>query len=248
MYNDYRVTNQYFLAKYNIDVKNILKYEKNKEICESVLKNINLEINPGEFLIILGPSGSGKSTLLNHILGLEQPTTGQVSMCGNVITGLKANAIARLRYKYFGIVFQRPDWINSISVLQNVMLPLAIHNVAGKVRTEKAWTYLKDVDMADHAAYPPNQLSGGQQQKIALARAMVNDPPVYIADEPTGNLDSVSAVKVMDTFKRLNQEMKRTVIMVTHNIEYVRYGSRTIYIRDGMVVDGAAGMMMNSPQ
>ena len=207
-----------------------------------VLKNINVKIFPGEFIIILGPSGSGKSTLLNHILGLEQPTSGEVWMCGHKLNGLSQQKIAKLRYQFFGIVFQRPDWINSINVLNNVQLPLAINNTARHIRTERAWERLKQVDMADHAHYPPNELSGGQQQKIALARSMVNNPDSYIADEPTGNLDSVSAVKVMEIFKALNQNEKKTVIMVTHNIEYVRYGTRTINIRDGQVVEGIPGL------
>ncbi|MEK7636911.1 MAG: ABC transporter ATP-binding protein [Patescibacteria group bacterium] len=205
----------------------------------TVLKDINLEIFPGEFVIILGPSGSGKSTLLNHLLGLEQPTSGRVILYGHDITNLGTNAIARLRYRYCGVIFQRPDWINSINVVQNVSLPLAIHGVRTGDRLSKAWQYLKEVDMTDHGSYPPTDLSGGQQQKIALARAMINEPSMYIADEPTGNLDSVSADKVMDIFQHLNQDQKKTIIMVTHNIDYVRFGSRTVYIRDGQVASGA---------
>ncbi len=226
-------------------MKNVNKTYQVGKNAIPVLKNINLTIMPGEFLIILGPSGSGKSTLLDHILGLEQPTSGEVWMCGTKITGLSQNKIAKLRYQHFGIIFQRPDWVNSINVLNNVQLPLAIHNVNKKVRRERAWEKLKEVEMTDHAQYPPNQLSGGQQQKVALARSMVNDPEVFIADEPTGNLDSVSALKVMEIFKELNQERHKTMIMVTHNIEYVRYGSRTIYIRDGMIVEGASSMLLN---
>lgn len=203
-----------------------------------VLKNINVRIEPGEFIIVLGPSGSGKTTLLNHFLGLEQPTTGQVRLFGHDITRLSSNEIARLRYTYFGVVFQRPDWITSINVTQNVLLPLAIHNINKRERVEKAIESLKQVDMLDHATFAPNDLSGGQQQKVALARAMINNPPAYIADEPTGNLDSVSAEKVMEMFRRLNQDQQKTIIMVTHNIEYVKYGTRTIYIRDGQVVEG----------
>lgn len=218
-------------------MKNVNKsYQVGKNIIP-VLKNISLTIMPGEFLIILGPSGSGKSTLLDHILGLEHPSTGEVWLAGTKITGLSQNKIAKIRYRHFGIIFQRPDWVNSISVLNNVQLPLAIHNVHKKERRQRAWERLKEVDMLDHATFPPNQLSGGQQQKVALARAMVNDPEVFIADEPTGNLDSVSADKVMAIFKDLNQNRHKTIIMVTHNTDYVRFGTRTIRIRDGAVVE-----------
>lgn len=221
-----------------IELRNVHKSFRVGKGLVPVLKDVNIKIEQGEFIIVLGPSGSGKTTILNHFLGLEQPTTGQVFLYGHDITNLSSNDIARLRYKYFGVVFQRPDWITSISVLQNVVLPLAIHNVKKQDRHQRAVTRLQEVDMFDHATFAPNELSGGQQQKVALARAMINDPPAYIADEPTGNLDSVSAVKVMEMFKKINEEEKKTVIMVTHNIEYVKYGSRTIYIRDGQVVEG----------
>lgn len=230
-----------------ISLKNVEKHYKVGKNDIHVLKKINVEIFPGEFVIILGPSGSGKSTLLNHLLGLELPTSGQVIIHGHDITNMSANKISKLRYQYFGIIFQRPDWVGSINVLQNILLPLAIHNVKQKVRVEKAWKNLKDVDMTDHATFNPLDLSGGQQQKAALARALVNDPDVIIADEPTGNLDTVSADKVMETFKQLNQLQHKTVIMVTHNIDYIRYGSRTIYIRDGAVVDSSQHFTERKP-
>lgn len=202
-----------------------------------VLKDINLAIYPGEFLIILGPSGSGKSTLLNHILGLEMPTSGSIFISGINITAFSANKIAKLRHQHFGIVFQRPDWIHSINVVQNVSLPLAIHNVGRAERLTRAMEELKKAEVADFASYAPMDLSGGQQQKVALARALINDPQIVIADEPTGNLDSVSADKVMEHFRQLHEEQGKTILMVTHNTEYVRYGMRTISLRDGCVVE-----------
>ncbi len=205
----------------------------------SVLKNINLKIFPEEFIIILGPSGSGKSTLLNILLGLELPTTGHVILNGTDITYLKTDKITKIRYNVYGIVFQRSDWIRSFSVLDNVTLPLALNNVKKSTRRQKAMERLKQVGMSDHAQYYPTELSGGQQQKVSLARALINDPPIIVADEPTGNLDSVSAERVMNTFKDLNEKEHKTVMMVTHNIDYVRYASRTIYVRDGTIIEGS---------
>lgn len=220
-----------------LELRNVHKtYRVGKNDIE-VLKDINLAVHPGEFLIILGPSGSGKSTLLNHILGLEMPTTGTIHIHGINITGFSANKIAKLRHRYFGIVFQRPDWIHSINVLQNVSLPLAIHNVGSKQRLDRAMEELKKAEIAEFASYPPVDLSGGQQQKVALARALINDPEIVIADEPTGNLDSVSADKVLEHFRQLHKELGKTILMVTHNTEYVRYGTRTISVRDGRVVE-----------
>ncbi|MFA6553398.1 MAG: ABC transporter ATP-binding protein [Patescibacteria group bacterium] len=205
----------------------------------SVLKNINLKIYPEEFIIILGPSGSGKSTLLNILLGLEAPTTGHVVLNGTDITYMKTDKIAKIRYGVYGIIFQRSDWIRSFSVLDNVTLPLALNNIKKKIRREQAWMRLKQVGMADHGLYYPTELSGGQQQKVSLARSLINDPPIIVADEPTGNLDSVSAERVMNTFKDLNEKEHKTVMMVTHNIDYVRYASRTIYVRDGTIIEGS---------
>jgi len=203
-----------------------------------VLKNISLRVFPGEFIIILGPSGSGKSTLLNVLLGLEMPSSGRVLLNNVDITKKKADQISKIRFKVFGIIFQKSDWIRSINVVQNVALPLAMNNVGRQERLSKAIQRLTEVGMVDHAQYEPTELSGGQQQKVSLARALVNDPPIIVADEPTGNLDTVSAEKVMNTFKDLNEKFQKTIMMVTHNIDYVRYASRTIYVRDGTIIDG----------
>ncbi len=204
-----------------------------------VLKDINVQIRKKEFIVILGPSGSGKSTLLNVMLGLEPPTRGSVKIRNVEVTNKKPNQIAKIRYRYFGIVFQRAEWVRSISVLENVALPLAINGVNKKERIEKAWQRLKQVGMDTHASYIPTELSGGQQQKVTLARALINDADIVIADEPTGNLDSKSAERVLALLKDLNENKNKTLIMVTHNIDYVRYASRTIYIRDGQVIEGS---------
>lgn len=222
-----------------IELKNVNKSFKVGKNFIQVLKNININIYPEEFIIILGPSGSGKSTLLNTILGLEMPTTGKVILNGVDIIQKKPDQISKIRFNVYGIVFQRADWVRSINVLQNTALPLAINKISRKERTEKAWQRLKEVDMTDHAQYIPTELSGGQQQKVCLARALINNPPIIVADEPTGNLDTVSAEKVMETFKNFNERQKKTILMVTHNVDYVRYASRTIYVRDGSIIEGS---------
>lgn len=223
-----------------ISLKDVTKsFHVGKNVAQ-VLQNINIAIYPQEFIIILGPSGSGKSTLLNVLLGLEPSSTGTVIMNGVDITHMKLDKIAKIRAHTFGVVYQRSDWVRSISVAQNVALPLAIENVDKSTRLRKAWEQLKKVGMDDHGNYIPTELSGGQQQKVSLARALINDPPIIVADEPTGNLDTVSADKVMNIFKDLNERTHKTVIMVTHNIDYVRYASRTIYVRDGTIVQGTS--------
>ncbi|MBU0612837.1 ABC transporter ATP-binding protein [Patescibacteria group bacterium] len=204
-----------------------------------VLKDINIKIYPREFIIILGPSGSGKSTLLNTLLGLEYPTSGKVIINKQDITELSPNKLAKFRYSVFGIVFQRADWVRSLNVIQNVAMPLAINNVGNKERMDIALSRLKEMGIDDHSNYMPAELSGGQQQKVSVARSLTGNPPILVADEPTGNLDTESAGKVMRFFRDLNERLEKTLLMVTHNIDYVSYATRTIYIRDGKIVEGS---------
>ncbi|MFA6392340.1 MAG: ABC transporter ATP-binding protein [Patescibacteria group bacterium] len=204
-----------------------------------VLKDINFKIYPKEFIIILGPSGSGKSTLLNTLLGLEYPTSGTVKINGQDVTKLNQNQLAKFRYATFGIVFQKADWVRSLNVIENVAMPLAINNVGRKERMDIAMFRLKEMGVDDHANYMPTELSGGQQQKVSVSRALTGNPPILVADEPTGNLDTESAGKVMRFFRDLNERLEKTLLMVTHNIDYVSYATRTIYIRDGQIVEGS---------
>lgn len=227
-----------------IDVQNVNKNFVVGKHEIYVLQKVNVQIFPEEFIVILGPSGSGKSTLMNSILGLEPPSTGKVIVKNANLADKKPNVLTKFRFKFFGIVFQRPEWVRSLTVIQNVALPLALNNVSKKERNERAMEKLRDVGMEDHADYFPTELSGGQQQKVTLARALINNPDIIVADEPTGNLDTKSADRVMNMFKDLNEKQHKTVLMVTHNIDYVRYASRTIYIRDGRVVQGADQFMI----
>jgi len=202
-----------------------------------ILKEVSAKIRPGEFTVILGPSGCGKSTLLNIILGLEKPTTGRVFVDGVELTNKTTDELCDFRTSRIGVIYQRADWIRSLNVLQNTAFPLLISGVPKKEREAKALKLLEQFDIVDHAYYSPTELSGGQQQKVELARSLMNDPKILVADEPTGNLDSESAEKVMDIFKKLNEEQKLNIIMVTHNIDYVRYATRTIYMKDGQILE-----------
>ncbi|USN53613.1 MAG: ABC transporter ATP-binding protein [Candidatus Nomurabacteria bacterium] len=221
-----------------IELKNIIKEFRVGKNTIRVLKDINARIEPQEFIIILGPSGSGKSTLLNTIIGLERPTSGQVLVANEDLTTLSSDKLAAFRLQNYGVVYQRPDWIKALNIVQNVAFPLAIANHSMTEAIPKAIELLKRFGMDDHAEYAPSELSGGQQQKCEIARSLIMDPDIVIADEPTGNLDTDSAERVMNIFTELREKDKKTVIMVTHNIEYVRYATHTIYVRDGRVLEG----------
>lgn len=221
-----------------IEIKNLYK---NFEVVRGnvkILKNINLTINKGEFLLILGPSGSGKSTLLNTILGLETASSGSLTIYGKDISKMKPDDRAEFRLQHIGIIFQKPDWIKALNVLDNVTFPLALVKKDTKALYAEARKHLDQVGMLDHADYRPYELSAGQQELVEFARALVLDPTIIVADEPTGNLDSESANKVMGMFKDLNEKQDKTIIMVTHNIGHLKYASRTIYLKDGQILDG----------
>jgi putative ABC transport system ATP-binding protein len=223
-----------------IELKNVIKEFKVGPTVIRVLKDISLKIYPEEFIIILGPSGSGKSTLINTIIGLEIPTSGTVMVEGKDLTKLSIDELATFRLTSYGVVYQRPDWIKALNVVENVAFPLAVANQPYPTSLKKAHELLQRFGLDDHASYSPVELSGGQQQKVEIARSLIMDSNIIVADEPTGNLDTDSAEKVMGIFEGLRTEMKKTIIMVTHNMEYVRYATHTIYVRDGRVLEGQA--------
>jgi len=201
-----------------------------------ILQGIDLEIKTGEFAIIYGPSGSGKSTLLHHIIGLETPTSGDIWVKGINITQLTPEQRAIFRTKNFGMVYQLWYWIKSLNVWENVAVPLLIKGYTIRQAKQAAFKALIEIGMQKYAYKKPVQLSGGEQQRVGLARALVTDPKIIIADEPTGNLDTHSADAVMQIFQELNVKHKRTVIMVTHNLAYLPLASKTIALKDGQVV------------
>lgn len=215
-----------------LNLKNIIKTYEMGEEEQTVLKNINLTIDKGEFVSILGPSGSGKSTLMNIIGCLDVPTQGKYILNNNEVEDLDEAELAQIRNKEIGFVFQQFQLLPRLNALQNVELPLVYAGIPEKQRREKAKEMLCRVGLSDKLKNKPNQLSGGQQQRVAIARAMVTEPTIVLADEPTGALDQKTGKQIMELFKELHKEGK-TIIMITHDEEIAKHGSRTIKILDG---------------
>jgi len=203
----------------------------------NILKGLSVEINKGDFFIIFGPSGCGKSTLLHSILGLEKPTTGKVEVLGNDLCKMSEDEIALFRKQKVGLVFQASYWIKSLTIIENVAFPLFLKGMMPASAAVIAKEKLALMGMDSWADYSPGELSSGQQQKVGLARALVVDPEMIVADEPTGNLDSTSGDELMNLLKKLNEEQGKTIIMVTHDLEYLKYSNRAIHIIDGNLVD-----------
>jgi putative ABC transport system ATP-binding protein len=201
-----------------------------------VLKGLNFEIKEGEFVIIFGPSGSGKSTLLHILVGLEPPTEGRVYFRGKDIYSLSDDERANLREKEIGMLYQQPIWIRSLNVLENVAFPLILQGYERKKAFPLALSYLAQNKMEAFKDYYPQELSGGEQQKVALARGTVINPPVLIADEPTGNLDQDSGKELMHLLTLQNKSFQRTIIMVTHELSFLDYAKRVIRMIDGKIV------------
>lgn len=204
------------------------------------LKGIDLTVNAGEFVAVVGKSGSGKSTLINMITGIDRPTGGEVWVAGTPVHTLTENQIAVWRGRTVGVVFQFFQLLPTLTVLENVMLPMDFCNMFGRLeRQKRALSLLEMVGVHEQAHKLPGNLSGGQQQRVAIARSLANDPPLLVADEPTGNLDSKTASAVLDFFKELASQGK-TILMVTHDNDLAARSGRIITVYDGQVV--AAGM------
>lgn len=217
-----------------IKLENISKeysVSKNKVVA---LKDINFEIKDGEFVGILGSSGSGKSTLSNIIAGLLKPSSGNVKINDVSLWELKDKEISEFRNKKLGFIFQSFNLIPELNAVQNVMLPLAYSKVKYKERMERGICALKKVGLGDRIYHKPYEMSGGQMQRVSVARAIINNPEIIIADEPTGNLDSVSADTIMNILNNINKTGV-TILMVTHNLEYKDYFSTIINIKDGII-------------
>jgi len=223
-----------------IELADIVKGYRSASLSLTVLRGVSLSIARGEFVAIMGPSGSGKSTLLNVIGCLDGFDAGGYRFAGEDVGTLGTDALAALRARRLGFVFQSFNLISQLDALGNVALPLVYAgDVARADRLERARRGLADVGLADRLHHRPAELSGGQRQRVAIARALVNDPDVIIADEPTGNLDSATGKEVMAMFERLHAR-GRTIVMVTHEVEVAAHASRRVTLRDGRVVEDVA--------
>lgn len=219
-----------------LNMQNICKsYYMNEEEME-VLHNVNLTINSGEFLSILGPSGSGKSTMMNIIGCLDVPSSGKYLLTGNDINDLDEIDLAKVRNKEIGFVFQSFQLLPRMNALQNVELPLIYSGLSASQRQKRAISILDRVGLSDKMRNLPNQLSGGQQQRVAIARALVTEPTILLADEPSGALDQKTGAQVMELFEEINKE-GRTIIMITHDSNIARHAKRIVTILDGYLTE-----------
>jgi putative ABC transport system ATP-binding protein len=218
-----------------IDLRDVIKTYETGAGDVTVLKDINLRVQAGEFVGVVGPSGSGKSTLLNMVTGIDRPTRGKVFIGGEAVHALSENQLARWRGRHVGVIFQFFQLLPTLTIVENVMLPMDFCGVyRRRERKERAMHLLDQVDIADQAHKLPNALSGGQQQRAAIARALANNPPVVVADEPTGNLDTATANEVFALFEDLVSQGK-TMMIVTHDRSLSARTHRVLHLLDGRI-------------
>lgn len=219
-----------------IKVTNLKKYYKVGESVVKALKGVTFEINKGELVAIVGTSGSGKSTLLNMLAGLESPTSGEIIVAGNHIEKLNEDKLVKFRQKHVGFIFQSYNLMANMTALENVSLPLVFRGISKDKRDKLSMNALKLVGLKGHEKHRPTQLSGGQQQRVGIARALVVNPEIIFADEPTGNLDTETSEEVMKLMKKLVVEKNQTLVMVTHDDYLTEYADRVFRIVDGEIV------------
>ena len=230
-----------------IDIQGITKTYVNGKLSVPVLHGIDLQVNKGEFVSIMGPSGSGKSTFMNILGCLDRPTTGSYRLNGDEVATLSDDELAFVRNKQIGFVFQSFNLLTKLTAVENVALPMIYAGMDKKTRNERAAALLASVGLGDRMDYLPSELSGGQRQRVAIARALANNPAIIMADEPTGNLDSKSTIDVMNIFRGLYDE-GRTIILVTHEPEIATYASRNVVLRDGLIVEDSQNHNMTPVQ
>lgn len=226
-----------------IDIEGITKTYVNGKLSVPVLHGIDLVVNKGEFVSIMGPSGSGKSTFMNILGCLDRPTTGSYRLNGDEVATLSDDELAYVRNKQIGFVFQSFNLLTKLTALENVALPMIYAGVNKKMRIERATQLLQSVGLGERMDHLPSELSGGQRQRVAIARALANNPAIIMADEPTGNLDSKSTVDVMNIFRGLHNE-GRTILLVTHEPDIATYASRNVVLKDGIIVEDSINSNM----
>lgn len=218
-----------------IEIKNLVKNYKTEAGELEVLKNLNVSIEEGDFVALMGPSGSGKSTFMNILGCLDKPTAGNYTLNGVDVASMDKDGLSKLRNEVIGFVFQGFNLLPRINLIDNVALPLVYAGVGKAERTKKAVDMLASVGLEKYATHLPSQISGGQQQRVAIARALVNSPKLLLADEPTGNLDTKTSVEIMNIFSSLNKQNGITIVLVTHEHDIAEFATRQIHFRDGKV-------------
>lgn len=217
-------------------VQDVTKEYRRDEIVVPVLSGMNLALNAGDYTALMGPSGSGKSTLLNLIAGLDKPTSGHVSVCGKDLGRTSQGELAKWRSRHIGFIFQMYNLIPVLTAYENVELPLTLTPLKRKQRDQQVRTALEVVGLADRMDHYPRQLSGGQEQRVSIARAIATDPTLIVADEPTGDLDATSGNEILELMTRLNEEFHKTIVMVTHDPHAAECAKRTLHLEDGKLV------------
>jgi len=219
-----------------IEVKNVSKSYWRNSLEIPVLHNITIDVESGEFLVLMGPSGSGKTTLLNLIAGIDRPSKGELKVAGTDIAKLGESALAKWRSASVGFVFQFYNLLPVLTAFENVELPLLLTKLSRRERRKHVETALNIVGLSDRVHHYPKQLSGGQEQRVAIARAIVTDPVILVADEPTGDLDRNSAQEILTLMERLNREFKKTIVMVTHDQHAAERATRLLHLEKGDLV------------
>jgi putative ABC transport system ATP-binding protein len=223
-------------AEVIIETRHLFREFQTGDTTVHALQDVNLKVYTQDFIVIFGPSGCGKSTLLNLILGIDEPTKGEVLINGLNIFKLEEDNRANFRSRKIGMIYQMPYWVKSLNILENVALPLIAEGIKTDHALQRAKEILEGLNLYKFALQPPNQLSGGEQQKMELARSLVTDPWIIMADEPTGNLDSTSGKEIIDLLHSMNEKQGKTIILVTHNEEYWSSGNRRIEMKDGQII------------
>ncbi len=224
------------ISKPIIELRDVWKIYKMGEVQVIALNGLNLIVNKGEFLSIMGPSGSGKSTAMNMVGCLDIPTSGKILLEGKDISKMSESDLATIRGKKIGFIFQQFNLIGTLNAMENVMLPMTFQNIDDNTALKKAKELLEMVGLGDRLYHKASELSGGQIQRVAIARALSNDPSIILADEPTGNLDSKTGISIIEMLRAINKEHKTTFVMVTHDDSLAKKAERIIRLKDGLIL------------